>query len=119
MKMQPENINQALQSLRSASEELSGLLHEGSPEEILAKLHEREGLLGFLNHLAANATSFENEKSTIQTILEIDKRNTKLLDKRISKTYGSLTELIAEKRVVGNVKSLSLRKHKQLVDLSF
>ncbi|HEX9653804.1 MAG TPA: hypothetical protein VGA99_08835 [bacterium] len=114
-----DKVNKTLRKLLTASEELNGLLQNGSPESIVDKLEERESLLTDLIEQVSNGSNLEKEKATIRLILDLDKKNAELLEKRMNQTYESMTELLNQKRVVSNLKSFSKSKQKQVVDLLF
>ena len=117
MKNSTDNVSETLQHLLATSEELSTLLRDGDPESIIEKLRERESLLTQLNDQVTQGAKLEDEKSIVPLILDLDKRNAELLATRMNKTYESMTELINQKRIVGNLKSFSKSKPKQVVDL--
>ena len=109
---------QLLDEFHRVTMELSSLLNENDFDQAIATLKRRDDLLSLLKE-EKGWTGLASKKSSVMSILELDRKNLAILHSKIKEAQEAIVTLEKEKQSVGNLRSLSKINKKQIVDLVY
>ena len=123
MKFDSKKMHGQLTELHSISKELNSLLMNGEAEVIIEKLKQRAVLL---TEVQENSTSVDNKskqskelKTIVNLIMNLDKKNMEVMQQKLTTVSDSITDLGKEHKAIRNLRSVTKKDHKQLIDFLY
>ncbi|MCG8608643.1 hypothetical protein MJD09_27110 [bacterium] len=110
--------SQLLDEFYQVTMDLSRLLNAEDFDQAIKTLERRDVLLNSIKE-QKDWASLSSKKSNIKSILELDRKNIALLNKKIKETQEAIVTLEKEKESVSNLRSLSKINQKQIVDFVY
>ncbi|MFQ5772507.1 MAG: hypothetical protein ACE5HX_18365 [bacterium] len=114
-----KNAHRALAEYYAITEQIGALLRDGDFDRVLDRIKQRENVLNSLREQLINGKDLSEEKSLINSILDLDQKNRDEIKVKIDNTYQSIRDLIKEKQSVNNLRSISKMRQKKIVDVLY
>ena len=112
-----------LTELHSISKELSLLLMKGEAAAVFEKIEQRGAIL---RDLQENGAGVDNKgrqnieiKTIVNSIIDMDKKNMEVMQKKINTISDSITNLGMEQKAIKNSRSVTKKDQKQLIDFLY
>lgn len=109
-----------LSKLHSISRELNALLPDGETDAIFEKLKQRQEILTELQEKRTDVDNRSRQnkelKTMVSSIIHLDKKNLEVMQKKLKTASDSITDLGKEQKAIKNLRSVTKKDQKQLID---
>ncbi len=118
-----EKMHGSLIELHSISKELSSLLIKGEAAAVFKKIDQRGAILRDLQENSAGVDNKSRQnleiKTIVNSIIDLDKKNMEVMQKTLNTISDSITDLGMEQKAIKNLRSVTMKDQKQLIDFLY